>query len=190
MFALTQGAILGSAVLEEDNLLNDAAEKPATNNPVLISKPITINVRVGERFMLPCEFQDKGEHFVRLWKQLPNKILFAGNMSVIFQDTIHQIGPEGELVVNNATLDQAGVYECSISTTPKIELRHTVAMFPASHIFEYEKIAIAQDDTAFNAEVAAKDSTTSAPGAASSLNCSLLVILGVFVISRLGVRRA
>ena len=93
--------------------------------PAILSTGRAVYVRVGERVVLPCRVQAKGD-LVRLWKQ-GARVIFADEMRVR-RDSRYRVTEAGDLVIDGFDQSDTGTFECQLETDSDrpIFIRHSL----------------------------------------------------------------
>ena len=115
------------AITDEDK---EFLEKPIEGNAKFKTLPKHIMVNEGETIRLPC-LVDKIEGYVLLWKFGDGDKLLSVGSKVVSSDREERIKLEEEkngnyLVINSATSQDSGNYDCHISDYVPLEIRHSV----------------------------------------------------------------
>ncbi|GIX89119.1 hemicentin-1 [Caerostris darwini] len=109
---------------------DELEEVPSTHMPHIMSSTTFVEATIGESVEFPCAVDDLGD-FVLIWKKENNNILFAGELRIIRDDRIKV--DKTSLVISNIHPKDSGEYICQISTSPPLELSHSLdVLYPPS----------------------------------------------------------
>ena len=105
-------------------------EKPLEGKAKFQTLPIHVMVNEGETIKLPC-FIDKIEGYVLLWKFGDGDSLLSVGSRVVSSDAKKRIKLEEKengnyLIIDSATSEDSGNYDCHISDYEPLEIRHSV----------------------------------------------------------------
>lgn len=105
-------------------------EKPIEGKAKFKTLPIHVMVNEGETIKLPC-FVDKIEGYVLLWKFADGDNLLSVGSRVVSADLKKRVKLEEKqngnyLIIDSATSEDSGNYDCHISDYEPLEIRHSV----------------------------------------------------------------
>lgn len=107
----------------------------ASDDPLILSPSLRPVVQEGSSVSLPCDVRNKGSYAVAWFSMGPGssvKTLVSLNKLAMIPDN-RLSTTDRELTIHNVTFNDAGEWTCQLSTTPAIQVVHTLTVVPAGN---------------------------------------------------------
>lgn len=122
---------------DEDDFGDDRDDTDSALPPVMMSKPLTLEVHSGERVDLPCATENHSYDAVRFavrWKKDSRDLYLDTVQSEPKDPRIIFYSSNNSLVVTNVTVSDSGHYYCIYSSQPPVQLMHEINVFAPAAI--------------------------------------------------------